>query len=153
MGFVNIFVNKFPSRYVLYNPWSSVFLQMFSISEFSCYFWLEPEYCGTTLVFRCFSYELLGEDGTFEVLAAVQLRIPLVWAVTGKRIIIRRTLRPLKMRKIRGLETWVSHYPTKQRRIPEEKAAQTVTDLVKPYLYSHGQAMWVPGGRGSQISR
>jgi len=50
------------------------------------------------------------------------------------------------MSKTRGLETWVSHYPMKQRRIAEGKAAQKVTELVKRHLYSPGQAMRVPGG-------
>ena len=51
--------------------------------------------------------------------------------MTGKRIITRHTLRPLKMRKIRGLETWVFHYPMTQRDIAEEKAAQKVTRVGK----------------------
>jgi len=47
---------------------------------------------------------------------------------------------------MRDLETWISHCPMKQRLIAEEKAAQIVTDLVKPYLYSPGQTLRVPGG-------
>jgi len=78
--------------------------------------------------------------------------IPLVCDMTGKRI-IKHTLRPLKMSKTRSLETWVSHYPTQQRHIAEEKTAQKVTDLVKRHLYSPGQALSVPEGSGSQISR
>ena len=78
--------------------------------------------------------------------------IPLVYDMAGERI-IRNTFRPLKMSKTRGLETWVSHYPMKQRHIAEEKIAQKVTDLVKRHLYSPGQTLRVPGSSGSQISR